>query len=192
MRRFGHRATLPTNSMHDSYFSVMVSVSVEDDLPAAPLFGDAIHGLLGGAIRRARGEMSLTALSTLSTLARTGPRRVTDLAAAEDITQPSMTKIVITLEQSGLIERRGDPTDKRVALVALTTAGANYLKTRRRIGTKAFIELLDELPDDEIATLLAAVPALEHLLALDDEKRDPTPSPPTAPATSLTATTPAS
>jgi DNA-binding MarR family transcriptional regulator len=119
--------------------------------------------------------MSLTALSTLSTLARTGPRRVTDPAAAEDITQPSMTKIVIILEQSGLIERRGDPTDKRVALVALTTAGANYLKTRRRIGTKAFIELLDELPDDEIATLLAAVPALEHLLALDDEQRDPTP-----------------
>jgi DNA-binding MarR family transcriptional regulator len=120
--------------------------------------------------------MSLTALSTLSTLNRTGPRRITDLAVAEDVTQPSMTKIVITLEQSGLIERRGDPTDKRVALVALTTAGTHYLKTRRRLGAKAFVELLDELPDDEIATLLAAVPALEHLLALDDEQRDPSPA----------------
>jgi DNA-binding MarR family transcriptional regulator len=119
--------------------------------------------------------MNLTALSTLSTLDRTGPRRVTDLAVAEDVTQPSMTKIVITLEQSGLIERRGDPTDKRVALVALTTAGANYLKIRRRLGAKAFVELLGQLPDDEIATLLAAVSALEHLLALDDEQRDPTP-----------------
>jgi DNA-binding MarR family transcriptional regulator len=125
--------------------------------------------------------MNLTALSTLSTLDRTGPRRVTDLAVAEDITQPSMTKIVTTLEQSGIIERRGDPTDKRVALVALTTAGANYLKIRRRLGAKAFIELLDELPDDEIATLLAASPAFEHLLTLDDEQRDPTP--PTRPAT---------
>jgi DNA-binding MarR family transcriptional regulator len=138
-------------------------------------FGDAIYGLIGGAVRRGRGELSLTALSTLATLDRTGPRRVTDLAVAEDVTQPSMTKIVITLEQSGLIERRGDPADKRVALVALTTAGANYLKTRRRLGAKAFVELLNELSDDEIATLLAAVPALEHLLALDDEQRDPTP-----------------
>jgi DNA-binding MarR family transcriptional regulator len=119
--------------------------------------------------------MSLIALSALSTLARTGPRRVTDLAVAEDVTQPSMTKIVITLERSGLIERRGDPTDKRVALVALTTAGANYVKTRQRLSAKAFIGFLDELPDNETATLLAAVPALEHLLALDDEQRDPNP-----------------
>jgi DNA-binding MarR family transcriptional regulator len=138
-------------------------------------FGDAINGLVGGVVRRARGELSLTALSTLSTLDRTGPRRVTDLALAEHVTQPSMTKIVITLEQAGLIERRGHPTDKRVALVALTTAGAKYLRARRRLGAKEFVALLDELPDDEVATLLAAVPALEHLLALEDEQRDPTP-----------------
>jgi DNA-binding MarR family transcriptional regulator len=120
--------------------------------------------------------MSLTALSTLATLQRTGPRRVTDLADAEDVTQPSMTKLVIALERSGLLERRGDPTDKRVALVVLTTAGMEYLKTRRRRSAKAFVELLDKLPDEEIATLLAAVPALEHLLALDDEQRDPPPA----------------
>ncbi len=121
--------------------------------------------------------MSLTAVSTLATLDRTGPRRITDLAVAEAMTQPSMTKLVTALEQSGLVERRGDPTDKRVALVVLTTAGADYLKTRRRSGASSLVDLLDELPDDEAAMLLAAVPALEHLLALDNAQRDPPPCP---------------
>jgi DNA-binding MarR family transcriptional regulator len=42
----------------------------------------------------------------------------------EGVTQPAMTVLVRVLEQSGLAERRGDPTDKRVALVSVTEAGA--------------------------------------------------------------------
>ena len=38
--------------------------------------------------------MSLTSLSTLATLELTGPRRITDLAANEGVTQPSMTALV--------------------------------------------------------------------------------------------------
>ena len=58
-------------------------------------------------------ELSMTTLSTLATLERFGPRRLTELATLEGVTQPAMTQIVSRLERDGLAERRGEPTDGR-------------------------------------------------------------------------------
>ncbi len=140
---------------------------------SAAAAGAALYGLVSDAVRRVPRELSLTSASTLATLERTGPRRITDLAAIEGVTQPAMTVLVRVLEQSGLIERRGDPTDKRVALVAVTDAGADYVRARRRAGAAAFVQLIDKLPADEIAALGAAIPALEHLRALERQRREP-------------------
>ena len=140
------------------------------DLTAA---GEALYGLVTAAIRRGPREMSLTSLSTLATLDRTGPRRITDLAVIQGVAQPSMTVLVTTLERSGLVERRGDPADRRVALVALTTAGAELLRAQRRAGAEALVQLIDKLPPEEAAALAAAIPALRHLRELDSERRDP-------------------
>ncbi|MBL7499138.1 MarR family transcriptional regulator [Frankia sp. CNm7] len=115
--------------------------------------------------------MSLTAASTLATIERTGPRRVTDLAVTERITQPSMTALVTTLVRAGLAERRPDPQDQRVVLVALTPAGARYLLARRRAGAEAFARLVEKLPPADVAALRAAAPALRHLHDLDEEQR---------------------
>ena len=65
----------------------------------------------------------LTSAATLATLDKTGPRRITDLAVAEGVTQPAMTVLVRVMEESGLVERKKDPSDKRVTLVYLTEAG---------------------------------------------------------------------
>jgi DNA-binding MarR family transcriptional regulator len=135
--------------------------------------GEALYGLVTAAIRRGPREMSLTSLSTLATLDRTGPRRITDLAMIQGVAQPSMTVLVTTLERSGLVERRGDPADRRVALVALTAAGAELLRAQRRAGAEAIIQLIGKLPADEAAALAAAIPALRHLRELDNEQRDP-------------------
>ena len=83
-----------------------------------------------------------------------------------------MTVLVRVMEESGLVERRGDPSDKRVTLVHLTEAGAAYVRARRRSGVEAFAQLIDKLPDDEIEALTAALPALEHLAALDRQDRE--------------------
>jgi DNA-binding MarR family transcriptional regulator len=117
--------------------------------------------------------MSLTSTSTLSTLDRTGPRRITDLAVVEAVAQPSMTVLVSGLERSGLVERRADPTDGRVALVAITDAGSDYIRARRRAAAEGFVQLIDKLPADEAATLAAAIPALERLREIDDQEREP-------------------
>jgi DNA-binding MarR family transcriptional regulator len=132
---------------------------------------EAIYRLLTAAVRQQPREISLTSASTLATVERTGPRRITDLAVIEGVTQPSMTALVTILERSGLVERRPDPRDQRVVLVALTAAGANYLRSCRRAGAEAFARLIDKLPPDEAATLLAAAPALQHLHELQDEQR---------------------
>lgn len=139
--------------------------------------GQALYGLISDAVRRIPRDMSLTSLSTLSTLDRTGPRRITDLAVIQGVAQPSMTTLVTVLQRSGLVERRADPADGRVALVELTAAGSAFLKARRRAGAEAFTDLIGKLPPAEVATLLAAVPALEHLRALGNEQRDPSPHP---------------
>jgi DNA-binding MarR family transcriptional regulator len=136
-------------------------------------FAEAIFGLLAVLLRRAPRDMILTSLATLSTLDRTGPRRITDLAAIEGIAQPSMTSLVANLERDGLAERRSDPNDKRVALVSITTKGLEYVRALRRMGTESLGRLIGKLSDTDTAALAGATEALVRLRELDDQERDP-------------------
>jgi DNA-binding MarR family transcriptional regulator len=129
----------------------------------------AIYPLLAAAVRHQPRDISLTAASTLATVEQTGPRRITDLAVTQGVTQPSMTALVTVLERAGLAQRQADPRDQRVVLVALTAAGGDYLRSRRQAGTERLARLIGKLPPDEIAALLAAAPALRHLHELDIE-----------------------
>lgn len=133
--------------------------------------GEALYGLVIAAIRGRAREISLTSASTLSTLSRTGPLRLTDLAAAEGIAQPSMTTLVTGLERNGLVERRPDAGDRRVVLVALTDAGHDYLRRRRQTGADWFAALIDQLSEEDTTALAAALPALDHLRELDGPQR---------------------
>jgi DNA-binding MarR family transcriptional regulator len=126
--------------------------------------GEALYTLAAGVIRRRSRTLSLTALSTLATLEHTGPRRLTDLAVVEEITQPSMTSLVTQLEQLGLAERRRDRVDARVVLVAITRAGRQLVRERRRVGAEALTELIDKLDEQDAAELNAALPALLRLV----------------------------
>ena len=131
--------------------------------------GEVLAALAGFTIRRLDRELSLTAVSTLSTVERTGSRRLTDLAATEGITQPSMTVLVSQLEQRGFAERRPDPTDGRVVLVSITRSGRQYLRTLRRANASTLTTLIDKLPATDLQVLSAAMPALRQLLDLAAE-----------------------
>jgi DNA-binding MarR family transcriptional regulator len=133
---------------------------------------------MAAVVRSQPRDMSLTSLSTLATLESTGPRRITDLASSEGVTQPSMTALVTALERSGLVERRGDPSDRRVALVALTSDGSDYIRARRQTGVEVFAELINDLPAAEADALSAAVTAISHIQRLEEERRSqPTAAP---------------
>lgn len=84
---------------------------------------------LGRALRAARQqvatrhELSLLGLSVIETLADARPRRVGDLAAELDVSQPTVSDAVATLDKRGLIARDRDPNDLRTTLVTLTSTG---------------------------------------------------------------------
>ena len=136
------------------------------------ILGEALFALASLAVRRRSRELSLTAASTLVTLERTGPRRLTDLAGSEGVAQPSMTAVVSQLEDLGLAERRADPGDRRVVLAAITQAGRRHLRAMRRAGASVFTVLIDKLTEQEAAALSDAMPALRHLLDLAAESPD--------------------
>jgi DNA-binding MarR family transcriptional regulator len=132
----------------------------------------AVYGLLATLVRRSSRNISLTSLATLSTLDRAGAKKITELAAIEGVTQPSMTTLIAGLEKAGLVERSGDPHDKRVSMVSLTSAGRDYIRRRRQANTEAFAALVSELSPDEAAALAAAVPALVRLREIDNQQRE--------------------
>ena len=107
-----------------------------------------------------RGALSLTAATTLTTLGE-GPVRLTALAAAVGISQPSMTELVHRLQRQGLVTRFNDPEDGRAALVGITTAGRALMHDRRLDRRDGLDELLTALsPQEEAALTLAAHVAL--------------------------------
>lgn len=109
---------------------------------------------------------SLTAASTLRRLDRFGEHRLSDLAAAEGVTQPAMTQLASRLERDGLATRGGDPSDGRVVVVGITDAGRKLVRRRRQSRSDRLAELLAELSAGEHATIMAALPALDRLSEL--------------------------
>jgi DNA-binding MarR family transcriptional regulator len=107
--------------------------------------------------------MSLTAASTLGRLHRGGPRRLTELAGLEGVTQPAMTQLVSRLERDGLAHRAADPADGRVVLVQVTDAGREAIQQRRAARAKRLSELLAALAPAERSAITAALPALDRL-----------------------------
>jgi|ERR1700722_693713 len=124
--------------------------------------------LLSLVIRELSGsrDLSLTAVATLGSLDRQGAQRITTLATAQGVSQPSMTQLVQRLEQRGLVVRGSDPADGRVALVKLTDNGRATLADRRKQNADQIAGLLSSLSDaeatalgDALATVLPALRA---------------------------------
>jgi DNA-binding MarR family transcriptional regulator len=150
-------------------------VSSTNQRTEARAIGRALFGIVTTAVRSQPRDMGLTSLSTLATLELTGPRRITDLAASEGVTQPSMTALVTALERSSLVKRRSDPSDRRVALVTLTPEGMRYIRKRRQAGVENFVQLISDLPVDEADALAKSITALTHLQKLDEDRRSLSP-----------------
>jgi DNA-binding MarR family transcriptional regulator len=113
----------------------------------------------------ARSRSGVAALLTLRRLDDEGPLRITDLAAAELVAQPTMTGIVRRLEQDGLVTRTPDPRDARAARIALSDAGRDELAAVRAARAAVLQERLDRLDDDARAALVAALDPLDQLLS---------------------------
>ena len=118
--------------------------------------------------------LSLTAARALGRLSEEGPIRLTTLAAAEGISQPSMTQLIQRLQRQGLATRINDPEDGRAALINITNAGRALLDARRQDRRDRLAELLTALaPEDEATLTLAAHVALPIIRRLIHNATNP-------------------
>jgi DNA-binding MarR family transcriptional regulator len=108
-------------------------------------------------------DLTPTQLSALGTVARDGPLRLGDLAAAERIAPSTLTRLVAALEERGYLERASAPGDARACLVSVTESGLAVLLRIKAEITTLLTQQLATLPDDQLAALAGALPALEQL-----------------------------
>jgi len=125
-----------------------------------------------GTLTARREGFSRTAAATLNRLRDSGPTRLTELAAAEGVSQPSMSALVARLADRGLVQRGIDPQDARVVLLSLTFAGEDLVAQRRAARAERLEGALGALPPSDVATIADALPALTRLA---DALRRPVP-----------------
>jgi DNA-binding MarR family transcriptional regulator len=109
-------------------------------------------------------------LSTLVTIELHGPLRLGELAQREAVTAPTMSRVLAALDERGAVDRRADPADARSTLVSVSAAGRETLSTVRSERTASMARRLDRLDTAQRTALVAALPALEALVADDLER----------------------
>ena len=103
-------------------------------------------------------------VSALATVERLGAPTLGELAASEKVRPPSMTRIVVGLEEAGLVTRQIDADDRRVARVMLTADGRRVLQRSRSLRTAFLARRLKRLSAPERQALGELVGLLELLV----------------------------
>jgi DNA-binding MarR family transcriptional regulator len=111
-----------------------------------------------------RQGLAFTSVLVLNILASEGPTRLTALATAEGISQPSMSQLVQRLEKQGLVARVSDPGDGRAALIDITDAGRALITQRRRALHGRLADLLTTLSTEDEAALTLAMHVAQPII----------------------------
>ena len=121
--------------------------------------------------RRLRQEagtgLSPTLTAALATVDHHGPLTPSELAARERVQRPTATRLVARLEELGLVQRAGDPLDRRSSLLSVTPAGRALLEEMRGRKTAYLAHRIEKLDAEERAALDRAAAILERLLEDD-------------------------
>lgn len=127
------------------------------------LHSAAIHLLR--AVRRedAASDLSGPRLSAMSVIVFAGPVTLGQLAAAEQVRPPTMTRLVNALEADGLVVRHADPSDARVTRIRPTARGRALLEAGRARRVAALARPLADLSVDEQLVLARAAGLMESI-----------------------------
>jgi DNA-binding MarR family transcriptional regulator len=135
----------------------------------AAAVADRLHSAAIHLLRRVRKQDAATGegparLSALSVLVFGGPCTLGQLAAAEQVRPPTMTRIVAGLKRSGLAQITADPTDKRRIQIRATAKGTRLLQEGRRRRIEYLAQHLGVLQEKDLDSLAEAVEILEAVL----------------------------
>lgn len=137
--------------------------------PDAFAVADKLHSAAIHLLRRLRKQDIATGegparLSALSVLVFGGPKTLKELAAAEQVKPPTMSRIVAGLSRSRFVEIAQDPDDARRMRIRATNKGMRLLQKGRRMRIEALTAQLIRLSCDELRDLGKAVEILGRLL----------------------------
>ena len=110
------------------------------------------------------GGLSPAQASALGSVSRHGSPTLGELAAIEQVQPPTMTRIVASLAEAGMVTRVADANDRRSARVRITPAGERALERMRTRKNAFLLRRLGELGPDEQRHAAELVALLEHLL----------------------------
>ncbi len=134
----------------------------------AEVLAGRLHSAAIHLLRRLRREddasgLSAPRLSALSVVVFRGPVTIGDLARAEQVRVPTMSRLVAALEDDRLLRRVPDPEDRRVVRVEATAAGRALLHAGRRRRVAALAADVGALSVAERRALRDVIPLLERL-----------------------------
>jgi DNA-binding MarR family transcriptional regulator len=108
-------------------------------------------------------SVTLTQLSAMGTLSKSGPMSAGELAACERVQPPSMSKVLANLEERGLVRRAVHPDDRRQVILAITDKGEALLESERRTRDTWLTRRLAALTGEQRDLLRRVVPLLDKL-----------------------------
>jgi DNA-binding MarR family transcriptional regulator len=148
---------------------------MKDDLSSAAdrFHSAAIHALRYAAREDPASGLSAARLSALSVLVFAGSKTLGELAAAEQVRPPTMTRIVNGLEEDGFVVRAPDRTDRRITHVRATAKGSRVLQQARKRRIAKLAERLSSLDAKELAVVRHAAELVDDAL-----RRSSAPPPP--------------
>lgn len=135
----------------------------------AEVVADRLHSVAIHLLRQLRREdeasgLSAARLSALSVVVFAGPLPVGELARAEQVRSPTMSRVVADLEALGLVVRAPSPTDGRAVVVTATAKGRKVLQAGRRRRVASLTGRLEDLSARDLAVLDRAATVLERTL----------------------------
>jgi DNA-binding MarR family transcriptional regulator len=117
--------------------------------------------LAGKLIRQLRRDINMPAsYRVLATLDDLGSAGISQLAAADGISQPTMSAQVAALVQEGYVAKTPHPTDARAQVLSLTDAGRAYLRENRERLAEMVRGRLSTHTDADVATAIAVLKSL--------------------------------
>ena len=130
---------------------------------------DRLHSAAIHLLRRLRKQDAASGvgpaqLSALSVLVFAGPKTLGELAAAEQVKPPTMSRVVAGLKRSHLIEITRDSRDARRMHIRATAKGTLLLQQGRQRRVDYLAQHLGSLTTSELTQLSAVAGILERLL----------------------------
>jgi DNA-binding MarR family transcriptional regulator len=129
---------------------------------------DVLHSAAIHLLRKVRAQdrsagIGPAQLSALSVLVFGGPRSLKELAGAEQVRPPTMSRIVVGLERTGLV-RRKTTDDKRRMILEATARGVKILQAGRRKRVEMLVRTLQQFSEDELRQAAAAAEFMRNLV----------------------------